>query len=286
MKFGADVLQPASSPPPQTLRFRGRLRLDPDAQAIISAVGTASGVSVTTAQKKAIQAFIRAEKVANRWTKLKRFYLPIWSNAAANAVDWITRTSGTWVGSVNHEAGYVQGDGSTGYLNTGLSPTAAGMSATSALLGALRTEAFGSGTLIGSMGPSVTLPVRSTEAGGSHYFDFTNFVGGRLTNADLDAVPGIITCRALGSALTSRARNSTGIVASTTATAGAMSGVNSNAIYVLGENNNGTLANPCSDRVGAAFFGTGMTDTDDAAFTLNLKTLWETLTGQQLPPVA
>jgi hypothetical protein len=286
MKFGADVLQPASSPPPQTLRFRGRLRLDPDAQAIISAVGTASGVSVTTAQKKAIQAFIRAEKVSTRFAALKRLYIPIWGNAAANAVDWITRASGTWVGGVTHAAGYVQSDGSTGYLNTGLSPAAASMSATSALLGALRTEAFGSGTLIGSMGPSVTLPVRSTEAGGSHYFDFTNFVGGRLANTNLDAVPGILTCRAFGSALTSRARNSTGLVASATATAGAMDGVNSNNIFVLGENNNGTLANPCADRVGAAFFGTAMSDAADAAFTLNLKTLWETLTGQQLPPVA
>ena len=286
MKFGADVLQPASSPPPQTLRFRGRLMLDPDAQAIISAVGTASGVSVTTAQKKVIQAFVRAEKVANRWTKLKRFYLPIWSNAAANAVDWVTRTSGTWVGSVNHEAGYVQGDGSTGYLNTGLSPSAGFLSTTSATIGALRTTATGTGTLIGSMGPALTLPLRSTEAGGSHYFDFTNFVGGRLINANLDSIPGIITCRAIGTTLITRCRDSTGIVASASATSGTLDSINTVAIYVLGENNAGTLANPCSDRVGAAFFGTGMTDTDDAAFTLNLKTLWETLTGQQLPPVA
>jgi hypothetical protein len=246
----------------------------------------AAGVFATTRQRLAVNTFILGEKAAGRWTAIKRLYLPVWASAMGNAIDLITRTSGTWVGSVNHAAGYVQGDGSTGYLNTGLSPSAAGMTATSAMIGALRTTATGTGTLIGSMGPAVTLPVRSTEAGGSHYFDFTNFVGGRLVNANLDAVPGILTCRAFGTALTTRARDSTGIVSSATATAGALDAINTSAIFVLGENNDGALANPCADRVGAAFFGLGMSDSDDAAFSLNLRTLWETLTGQQLPPVA
>jgi hypothetical protein len=246
----------------------------------------AAGVFPTTRQRLAVNTFILGEKAAGRFTKLKRLYLPVWASASANAIDLITRTSGTWVGSVNHEAGYVQGDGSTGYLNTGLSPSAGFLSTTSATIGALRTTATGTGTLIGSMGPALTLPLRSTEAGGSHYFDLTNFVGGRLINANLDSIPGIITCRAIGTTLITRCRDSTGIVASASATPGTLDSINNVAIYVLGENNAGTLANPCSDRVGAAFIATGMSDADDGNFTLNLKTLWESLTGQQLPPVA
>jgi len=100
-------------------------RRDADADAYISAIRTA-GATVTAAQRDYINDFIRAEKIASRWDSIKRFYLPIWGVAAANAICLRSLTSGTFVGSVTHGAGYVQSDGSTGYFDTGVSLSGAG----------------------------------------------------------------------------------------------------------------------------------------------------------------
>jgi hypothetical protein len=91
--------------------------LDPDAKGYIDAVVTA-GATVSATQKKAINTFVKTGKSDGWYSSIKRMYLPIWASAAPNAIDMIGRTSGTFNGTVTHGAGYVQGDGSTGYFNT------------------------------------------------------------------------------------------------------------------------------------------------------------------------
>lgn len=92
--------------------------LDPDAAAYIALV-EAAGAAPDAAQKTVISDFYVAAKAEGYYTSLKRIYLPIWGVAAANAIDMIGGTSGTFVGGVTHGAGYVQGNGSTGYFNLG-----------------------------------------------------------------------------------------------------------------------------------------------------------------------
>jgi hypothetical protein len=93
----------------------GSLTLDPDARAYIAAVETAGG-TVSATQRTAVSDFYRAGKSAGWYSSIKRLYLPIWAAAAPNAIDMIGLTSGTFNGTVTHSAGYVQGNGSTGYF--------------------------------------------------------------------------------------------------------------------------------------------------------------------------
>jgi len=89
--------------------------LDPSAKGYIDAV-TAAGATVTSAQRGYINNFYKSAK-ADYYTSLKRLYLPIWGVAAANAIDMIGLTSGTFVGGVTHASGYITGNGTTGYFN-------------------------------------------------------------------------------------------------------------------------------------------------------------------------
>ena len=90
---------------------------DANASAYISAV-VAAGATVSKVQSAAVHEFYRRAKGGGYYASLKRLYLPIWGVAAANAIDMIGLTSGTFVGGVTHAAGYVQGNGTTGYFKT------------------------------------------------------------------------------------------------------------------------------------------------------------------------
>jgi len=112
-----------------------RSGLDADAAAYIAAVESALGSSITGTQRTAINDFIAGEKAASRYTLLKRLYLPIWGQAAANAIDMISLTSGTFNGTVTHAAGYVQGDGTTGYFDAGTAASAGVASGSASMFG-------------------------------------------------------------------------------------------------------------------------------------------------------
>ena len=111
--------------------------LDPDARLYIAAVETALGTPIATAlpsatsnPKRILSDFIKAEKAASRWSLHKRIYLPIYNNAAASAIDMVSRLPGTFQGlsgSVTHAAGYVQGDGVSGYFGFGVNASTVGL---------------------------------------------------------------------------------------------------------------------------------------------------------------
>jgi hypothetical protein len=146
----------------------GSLTLDPDARAYIAAVETAGG-TVSATQRTAVSDFYRAGKSAGWYSSIKRLYLPIWAAAAPNAICMTSLTSGTFNGTVTHGAGYVQGNGSTGYFeppagseygNLGLSNSSASIFYL-ALDETVKTNAFhglaGSGTERFGIGVPATL---------------------------------------------------------------------------------------------------------------------------------
>jgi len=106
-------------------RQGGGSALDPDARLYIAAVeavlpsnNIATALPNASNPKRIISDFIKAEKAASRWTLHKRIYLPIYANAAASAVDIVSQTSGEFtLSGVTHAAGYVQGDGTSGYFD-------------------------------------------------------------------------------------------------------------------------------------------------------------------------
>jgi hypothetical protein len=97
-----------------------------DANAYIAALKTA-GVIVTPNQRNAITTFITTGNSEGWYPLLKRLYLPIWGSAAPNAIDLVTRTSGSFVGNVQHGVGFVKATDSTGYFDFNVSPQALGL---------------------------------------------------------------------------------------------------------------------------------------------------------------
>jgi hypothetical protein len=267
----------------------GSLTLDPDARAYIAAVETAGG-TVSATQRTAVSDFYRAGKSAGWYSSIKRLYLPIWAAAAPNAIDMIGLTSGTFNGTVTHSAGYVEGDGTTGYFNTGATPASIGLSGSSAhfCFGSLTdfTNVFPKGGIGGNgSGPSAASDFVHSSVNGLIFRWSGTGVGQVNVNS---ARQGILTASREGGdrRLAIRTTASRTLLANT---AGADNGsIPNNNVFFLAVNNTSVsgATNPNNYNDGQAAFyslGLGLTDAQDTAYTLALKTLWESTTGLTLP---
>jgi hypothetical protein len=253
-------------------------RTDPDASAYIAAVTTA-GATVTSAQRTFIDNFYKAAKL-DYYTSLKRLYLPIWGVAAANAIDMITRTSGTFVGGVTHASGYVQSNGTTGYFNLGVSASTLGLTAGTGWMGALmKTAVTNHQYLAAIQSGSQMCIIRHSLT--TFVSEFCNSGTGRISSTS--AADGIMSfCRSSGTSANQR-RISSGrsvLTSQVQADQGSITTINH---FALGRNNNGTADSFSTSEMGAYWIGTGVSDTQDSNMTLHLKNLWEGCTGLTLP---
>jgi glycerophosphoryl diester phosphodiesterase len=256
-----------------------------DDASLILARLAANGIALTSTQETAINTFVDTEYAAGRWQKVKYFNLPIWGagNEVPNALDWKSLAYGIYTGGITHANGYIQGDGSTARFNTGKSLTNLGATSGNAHMGCLITQ-FGTqtGTIMGLFGGGTyhtsiqhnTTPVVITR--------FSN------TNDYVDSgtvSPGIFTLSASSNTSRSlRRRGSAGATSLATSAGETAFALQNKNIYVLtGNNNNGTDNSWFNGRLGAAFMGLGLSDSEADGFTGSLKTLWETLTGLSLP---
>jgi hypothetical protein len=259
------------------------------AGAYISAVEIALGSSITSTQKAALNAFVLAEQAAARWTSHKRLYLPIWANAAANAICIKSLTSGTFGGTVTHGAGFVQGDGSTGYFNFGTDPSSLGLSAGNSSACVLITQAnVGTATTV-HMGVSTSYPnYYGLAAPGNANLKYVsmayNTTNGEVTGflSGSEQV-GILHGTKSAGVLNLRTRKNSGASALASLTCPATGNVPTTAINAMAGVVNGTRGSFSNARYGAWMAGLAMTQPNTDAFTLNLKTLWETCTGLSLP---
>jgi hypothetical protein len=255
--------------------------LDPDAKAYIAAVETA-GATVSGGQKKAIDTFVKTGKSDGWYSSLKRLYLPIWASAAPNAIDMIGLGSGTFNGTVTHGAGFVQGDGSTGYFDFGVSPSTLAMSTDSLLAVYLNyengTAVFkrfidahnsGSQTMSTSQNPPTTITL---DAG-------NNSTARLIATSDLTGI--ILNSRASGTTFIQRriTSGSSTIATATVASAGSMP---TNPIYALARLQGGYTAGN-NNKVGAYGVGLGLSSGNGENYSLALKNLWEGTTGLTLP---
>ena len=257
-------------------------RGDADANAYIAAVEGA-GVSVSATQRGAIDDFYVAAKADSYYTSLKRLYLPIWASAAANAIDMIGLTSGTFNGTVTHSAGYVQGDGSTGYFNLGIGGLSAGLTSASALLFSLTYEADPDTAAAWNIGAITGAPGLLLGKG------FGTVASGRITNtgASLNGASntetGILTISATSDSSRSlRRRISSGASSLDTSTGESAFTLLNTSLYALARNFGG-INQATEAKLGSYGIGTGLDDTAADAFTLALKNLWETCTSLSLP---
>ena len=270
--------------------------IDPDARLYIAAVeAVLPGNNIATAlpnavnPKRIISDFIKAEKTASRWSLHKRIYLPIYNNVAASAVDMVSRTNGTFIGTVTHAAGYVQGDGTSGYFNTNNTPSFLNLTLSSGLLFALIKT-------VDSRTDTRSFLGATDDAAGSVGVNFGKRVGS-LLNLDYGGISarvtgsladnlqnGILTATRHGGISSIRKRSFSGvssIVATTIANSGQIPSVRP--FFFMGNNYVGSLLSPTNAQMGAFGIGLGLNTLDTDAFTTNLKTLWESLTGLTLP---
>lgn len=264
--------------------------MDGDATAYIAAVVAAKGSDTSSIQKTAINNFFIGEKSASRYSSLKRLYLPIWANAAANAKCMVSATSGTFVGGVTHGAGFVQGDGSTGYFDTAISPLSAGIvqDSGSLFIGIFEKDSrlWDNRYFIGSRdngNPSTG----ETDIYSGRGISSTALMGrdpalpiAYFTDTANDGL--YVANRISGIGLKLHVLRASGIISSPPALE--TSAISNRAVFVGALNNGGVPILHTDAKIFASGMGTSFAD--DAAsdaFSLALKNLWETCTGLTLP---
>lgn len=262
-----------------------RRQYDPDARLYLGLVENALGTTATATQRQAISDFIKTEKAASRWDLHKRLYLPIWGNAAANAICMVSRSSGTFVGGVTHGAGFVQGDGSTGYFNTGFNMRT--------VFGAVGESAVGSIFCLCHQADSRSDrrihmgSQNSGDSGSIEQFDGSSSVGARTFSTRID-VSGSRTGIFHAASLAGRAnrfilRRSSGAVASAVNTSFNSIYAASADLACMARNAAGVRDLHHNGRFGIFGAAVGIDLAGATEQTLSLKTLWETCTGLTLP---
>ncbi len=260
---------------------RRRGGLDPDAAALITLVTAAKGSAPTATQQNAINVFFIAERESGRLAAYHRkFFLPIWGNAAANAICWITRASGTFVNSPTMGAGYVQGNGTTQRFDWGTSPAAMGMVTGSVMLWYLTKQAHST--------TAYNIPTGATQSGkrivrfersnGNTTFGLDNNITGATSGVGIS-----IGCEIADNSRYYRRRTSSG-ASSVGVDVGVLAGVFPTVnLTSMCANNGGAFSSFSDAQMGGYGGGLGMSTANADAFTANLKTLWETCTGLALP---
>jgi len=259
--------------------------LDPDAKAYANAV-VATGATVSAAQKNAISDFVKTGKADGWYSSIKRLYLPIWGAASPNAIDIIGLTSGLFIGTLTHGAGFVQGNGTTGFFDIGSTPNALGMSTSGGSAFALVYEQDSRTDTRYFLGQTDGSNRRVfLRQDGSTAISTTLYNAGISVTNSSSARTGVF----IGVVNTTsnrylKRRASSGIAYTTTRTE-TDANIQSSArnVFAMALNNNGTVASWCDAKMGLYGLGLGFSDSDGNKFTLALKTMWETCTGLTIP---
>lgn len=237
--------------------------------------------TLTKIKLDAINDFIKTGKAAGWYSSLKRLYLPIWADAAANAIDMISRTSGTFTATgVDHSnVGYVQGNGTSGNLTDNANANTH-ITSTNLFIGVLMKTAH-SATFRASIGCGTAdsnLVIQSNAIASTTIYGAgvgsTVSVSGTVTNN-----AGITSLAFNGTTRRLRLRRTNGVTlvgSNTTASAGVVS---ASPITIMSRES-GLYTDA---QIGAAFVANDNGDTTNDSFTLALKNLWETASNLTLP---
>ena len=267
----------------------GGSRLDADAQAYITAI-EGDGVTVTGAQKTAISDFVVSGKDAGWYSELKRLYLPIWAAAAPNARCLVSGTSGTFNGSVTHGAGFVTGNGSTGYFEVDANPSTLGIATGDCfIMRGIHTDTGNGHSACGvathSAAGSLAMLNFSSSHGssGTTYFrQPTSAAGVSITGQGAD-YRGIYIGSSTSTSARFLMRRRSGGTTEVSNTLSSTDAIYDYAPYFLArKTSSATLNSPTRGSEFAWAVGTGMTSTQAAAFTAAIETMWENCTGLTL----
>lgn len=265
------------------ISITGGVSIDPDAAAYIALI-EGDGVTVSSVQREAINDWYVTGKAEGWYSSLARHYLPIWANASANARCMVSGTGGTFAGTVTHAAGYVRGDGATGYFNTGVAIVDLGLTSASGLLGVLKKTNGTSGSVKRYWGAfdNASKTARHATSTTTSEVDYCTTSAGKVTYAST-RVPSIESFLRTGGRHYYTRRTGSGYSTlgdSLIADAGSPP---SEEMFFMGINFQGAASGQTDAEFGAFYVGEGVTQPQEEEFTEALKDLWETCTGLTLP---
>lgn len=258
---------------------------DADADAYITTIKDVGAV-VSKDQQNAITQFILDGKDTGWWSTIKRLYLPIWGAATPNAFDMVGLTSGSFIGAVTHALGYVQGDGTTGYFSSEVTPSSLGMTTSGGCCFALinQSDSRSDTRMFIGQNDASNRRVYLNQTGGLTVTTTLYGAGASPTNSSAvrtGVFLGVVN--ATNDRYLKRVSGS-GIAFTTTVTTNDTTAPSTTRnIYVMANNNNGTTANYSDARLGVYGFGLGMSSINGDKFSISVKKLWETCTGFRIP---
>jgi hypothetical protein len=270
---------------------RQRRRYDPDARLYLRLVENALGAATDRVQREAISDGIETEKDEGRWSSHRRWYMPIWGNASANAICLVSRTSGTFVGGVTHGAGFAQGNGSTGNFAFNASPAALGLSVGSSTAGVLVVSRNTVNATTGHLAVSSSFPnYYGLASPGNESIRYASmayqqangdiFIAGETSTQQT----GILVGSKSGGVFRYMRRRTSGFeVRGSLSAAPNIGNAPTTTIRAMAVEVNGTVGGFSNAQYGAWASLRGLDDTQCEPFTLNLKNMWEKATGLTLP---
>ena len=270
-------------------RQGGGSALDADARLYIAAVETALGTPIATAlpnavnPKRIISDFIKAEKAASMWSMHRWLNLTIFNNSAASSIDMVAGNVGQFaLSGVNHAAGYVQGDGTSGYFDTLINWNTFA-TVDNATIGTINLTGNGSPNMT-SIGVGATaatgISVSSQNAG---VIPTTAWAGAGIVRGAI-GTSGIQMASRSGGVTRMIRRSASGITEDTNPGALTGSVVNAPITMMVRRTAAGTNFTQYSNaQIGGGIISLGMSSTQLADYSLNLKNLYESLTGLSLP---
>ena len=255
--------------------------IDADAAAYLALL-SAQGVAVTGAQSSAIDAFYVTGKDEGWYSLLKRMYLPIWAAAGPSAIDMIGLTSGTFVGGVTHSAGYVTGNGTTGYFRADAKIPAVA-SIEDVLVGTLNNTWHQAPNKIGiGSGATSGTSIRHGSMN-SASVPIAIVLGVNVTGA-ATGTDGINIAAREGGTTYLGQKLGAGSYGELSSTASLTSALDDHFVTVMGTATSDTGAGALStSQTGGAVIATGMDATQRGEFVTAWEALWETTTGLTLP---
>jgi hypothetical protein len=255
--------------------------IDSDALAYIDAV-KAAGATVSGTQVRQIDSFYKTAKLSY-YTSIKRLYLPIWGVAAANAIDMIGLTSGTFSGGVTHGAGFVQGNGSTGYFSLETTYSGLGLTDTDCMqFAGLKADTGASTMCLIGVAPDVghCFDIQTQGGSGSRITAARGLANFSLATPAGDHLGIFVSIGNTGGGTYKLARRSSSGITQYSDTV-AFGSLPTETIHAM------KLGAPDlfyhTGEVILYGVGTALSDANTAAFSLALKNLWEGTTGLTLP---
>jgi len=237
---------------------------------------TAAGATVTAPKQAAISSFMSGEIAAGRWDGIKRLYFPVWGLAAANAICMKSLATGTWTGgAVTHAAGYVLSSRhGGGYMSTNTNFGALGITKDTFHFAVVyKTTPFG-----GDNYTDVSFGSANTYFGVEDG-NLSPLLGGTYLYADYAPLR-VFSFGGNASSQYLKNRNSEGVTNLLIQSEVISNAFDSSNIYFLRFNGHDKSS---ESQTGLLSLGTTLTTEQDTAYTLALKTLWETTTGLTLP---